>query len=89
MAKRLIDDGFHPPTVYFPLIVDEALMIEPTETESRETLEALADALEAIAAEAVAGDLDHESPRYTPVRRVDEARAARRLVATFDARPAE
>ena len=89
VAKRLIDDGFHPPTVYFPLIVDEALMIEPTETESRETLEALALALEAIAAEAVAGDLDHESPRYTPVRRVDEARAARRLVATFDARPAE
>ena len=79
VAKRLIDDGFHPPTVYFPLIVDEALMIEPTETESRETLEALADALEAIAAEAVAGDLDHESPRHTPVRRVDEARAARRI----------
>jgi glycine dehydrogenase subunit 2 len=89
VAKRLIDDGFHPPTVYFPLIVDEALMIEPTETESRETLEALAAALEAIAAEAVAGDLDHQSPRHTPVRRVDEARAARRLVATFDARPEE
>jgi glycine dehydrogenase subunit 2 len=89
VAKRLIDEGFHPPTVYFPLIVDEALMIEPTETESRETLEALALAFEAIAAEAVAGNLDHESPRHTPVRRVDEARAARRLVPTFDARPAE
>jgi glycine dehydrogenase subunit 2 len=89
VAKRLIDEGFHPPTVYFPLIVDEALMVEPTETESRETLEALAEAFEAIAAEAVAGALDHESPRHTPVRRVDEARAARRLVATFDARPSD
>jgi glycine dehydrogenase subunit 2 len=89
IAKRLIDEGFHPPTVYFPLIVDEALMVEPTETESRETLEALASALESIAAEAVAGELDHESPRHTPVRRLDEARAARRLVPTFDARPPE
>jgi glycine dehydrogenase subunit 2 len=89
VAKRLIDEGFHPPTVYFPLIVDEALMVEPTETESRETLEALAEAFEAIAAEAVAGALDHASPRWTPVRRVDEARAARRLVPTFDARPTD
>jgi glycine dehydrogenase subunit 2 len=64
-------------------------MVEPTETESRETLEALASALESIAAEAVAGELDHESPRHTPVRRLDEARAARRLVPTFDARPPE
>jgi glycine dehydrogenase subunit 2 len=87
VAKRLIDDGFHPPTVYFPLIVEEALMVEPTETESRETLEALADALEAIAAEANAGTLDHEAPRHTPVRRLDEARAARKLIPTFDARP--
>ena len=54
MAKRLLEEGFHAPTVYFPLIVDEALMIEPTETESLQTLEALADALEAIAAEAAA-----------------------------------
>jgi len=69
VAKRLIDEGFHPPTVYFPLIVDEALMVEPTETESKETLMALADAFEAVAAEAVAGLLDHESPRHTPVRR--------------------
>ena len=89
IAKRLIDEGFHPPTVYFPLIVDEALMVEPTETESRETLEALASAFESIAAEAVAGALDHESPRHTPVRRLDEARAARRLIPTFDARPAD
>jgi glycine dehydrogenase subunit 2 len=70
--------------VYFPLIVDEALMIEPTETESLQTLEALGDALERIAA----GDADeaHEAPRTTPVGRVDEARAARQLIPTWDAR---
>src|SRR6202007_2126374 len=54
IAKRLIDYGFHPPTIYFPLVVDEALMIEPTETESRESIEALAAALGAIADEAPA-----------------------------------
>ena len=88
VAKRLLEEGFHSPTVYFPLIVDEALMIEPTETESLQTLEALADALERIAAEASV--TDHRAaaaaPRTTPVRRVDEARAARTLVPTFDAR---
>ena len=52
IAKRLIDHGFHPPTIYFPLIVDEAMMIEPTETESRETLDAFADASARVAAEA-------------------------------------
>ena len=86
VAKRLLEYGFHSPTIYFPLIVDEALMIEPTETESLQTLEALADALETIAAEAAAGEPLHEAPRTTPVRRVDEARAARTLVPTFDAR---
>ena len=85
VAKRLLEEGFHAPTVYFPLIVDEALMIEPTETESPETLAALADALERIAADT--GDDAHAAPRTTPVGRVDEARAARQLVATFDARP--
>ena len=87
VAKRLLEFGFHSPTVYFPLIVDEALMIEPTETESLQTLEALAEALETIAAEAAAGVPLSEAPRTTPVRRVDEARAARTLVPTFDARP--
>jgi glycine dehydrogenase subunit 2 len=84
VAKRLLEEGFHAPTVYFPLIVDEALMIEPTETESLQTLEALGDALERIAA----GDADdaHHAPRTTPVRRVDEARAARQLVPTWDAK---
>ena len=84
VAKRLLEEGFHAPTIYFPLIVDEALMIEPTETESPQTLEDLAQALERIAAApARAG----EAPRTTPVGRVDEARAARTLIATWDARP--
>jgi glycine dehydrogenase subunit 2 len=87
VGKRLLEEGFHSPTIYFPLIVDEALMIEPTETESLQTLEALAESLEAIAAEAAAGEPLSEAPRTTPVRRVDEARAARTLVPTFDARP--
>jgi len=87
VAKRLLEEGFHSPTVYFPLIVDEAIMIEPTETESLQTLEALADALEAIAVEAQAdGGEAALAPRTTPVRRVDEARAARTLIPTFDAR---
>jgi len=85
VAKGLIEEGFHPPTVAFPLIVDDALMVEPTETESYETLVALADALERVAARAEGGQLSG-SPRTTPVRRVDEARAARTLIPTFDAR---
>jgi len=90
VAKRLLEEGFHAPTVYFPLIVEEALMIEPTETESPETLEALGDALERIASEArEEGDASSAkaAPRTTPVGRVDEARAARQLIPTFDARP--
>jgi glycine dehydrogenase subunit 2 len=85
VAKRLLEEGFHAPTTYFPLVVDEALMIEPTETESPQTLEALADALIRIAE--AASDEDHQAPRTTPVRRLDEARAARSLIPTFDARP--
>jgi len=85
VAKRLLEEGFHSPTVYFPLIVEEALMIEPTETESLQTLEALAEALITIADGA--SDADHEAPRSTPVRRLDEARAARQLIATWDDRP--
>ncbi|MGI9120498.1 MAG: aminomethyl-transferring glycine dehydrogenase subunit GcvPB [Acidimicrobiales bacterium] len=84
VAKRLLEEGFHAPTVAFPLVVDEALMIEPTETESPQTLAALAEALIAIAEQASADD--RQAPRTTPVGRVDEARAARRLVPTFDAR---
>jgi glycine dehydrogenase subunit 2 len=80
VAKRLIDLGYHPPTVYFPLIVDEALMVEPTETESKETIDGLAEALNTIAREAVDDpDRLHSAPVSTPVRRPDEARAARDL----------
>lgn len=80
IAKALIDHGFHPPTMYFPLIVDEALMIEPTETESRETLDDLAAALADIATAARADAASVESaPHNTLVGRLDEARAARRF----------
>jgi glycine dehydrogenase subunit 2 len=91
VAKRLLEEGFHAPTVYFPLVVDEALMVEPTETESPQTVAALADAFERIAADAATehGAADaRAAPRTTAVRRVDEARAARHLVATEDDRSA-
>ncbi|MDH3679723.1 MAG: aminomethyl-transferring glycine dehydrogenase subunit GcvPB, partial [Acidimicrobiia bacterium] len=72
---------FHPPTNYFPLIVPEALMIEPTETESRETLDAFVDALQRIATEAVEDPaLVQSAPHSTAVGRLDEVRAARQLV---------
>lgn len=78
LAKRLLDYDMHPPTVYFPLIVEEAMMIEPTETESKETLDAFADALAAIVQEARENpDLVKGAPYTTPVRRLDEVRAAR------------
>ena len=79
VAKRLMDYGFHPPTVYFPLIVHEAIMIEPTETESKVTLDAFAEAMIKIAEEAVIDpDLLHSAPHVTPVSRLDETRAARK-----------
>ncbi len=79
VAKRLIDYGYHPPTIYFPLIVDECLLIEPTETESLETLDAFADAMLAIAAEArETPEILHAAPVTAPVRRLDEATAARK-----------
>ncbi|MBE3120437.1 MAG: aminomethyl-transferring glycine dehydrogenase subunit GcvPB [Candidatus Atribacteria bacterium] len=81
VAKRLMDYDFHPPTNYFPLIVHEALMIEPTETENKGTLDAFADALIKIAAEAkTTPDLLHEAPHKTPFGRMDEVKAARDLV---------
>jgi len=89
VCKRLIDLGYHPPTNYFPLIVDEALMIEPTETETPETLDGFAEALAQVVAEAADDpDLLHEAPRTTPVRRLDEAKAARELVLRWDRDPA-
>ncbi|MBK5211999.1 MAG: aminomethyl-transferring glycine dehydrogenase subunit GcvPB [Coriobacteriia bacterium] len=79
MAKRLLDYGFHPPTIYFPQLVDEAMMIEPTETESKESLDSFIEAMHKIAAEAKNDpDLVKGSPYFTPIRRLDEAEAARR-----------
>jgi glycine dehydrogenase subunit 2 len=79
LAKRLLDYGFHPPTVYFPLLVDEALLVEPTETETRETLDAFAEAVAEILREAAEDpEVAQNAPYSTPVRRLDEAAAAKR-----------
>ncbi len=75
IAKRLLDHNIHAPTVYFPLIVPEAMMIEPTETESRETIEHFADVLKAIAAEDP--QVLHDAPTTTPISRPDEVAAAK------------
>jgi glycine dehydrogenase subunit 2 len=78
IAKALIDKGFHPPTVYFPLIVKEAMMIEPTETESKETLDAFISAMKALADRAASHpDEFHKAPLTTPIGRLDEVKAAR------------
>jgi glycine dehydrogenase subunit 2 len=80
IAKRLMDYNFHPPTNYFPLIVREALMIEPTETENKDTLDAFADAMIKIAEEAkTSPELLHNAPHITPFGRMDEVKAAREL----------
>ncbi len=79
IAKRLIDYGFHPPTIYFPIVVDEALMIEPTETESVQTLDAFAEAMLAIAREAEENpEIVKHAPHTTEIRRLDEVAAVRR-----------
>jgi glycine dehydrogenase subunit 2 len=84
VAKRLMDYGFHPPTIYFPLNVPEALMIEPTETEPKETLDAFADAMLTIAREAAEQpDALKEAPHVRPVRRLDEVRATKRPVVRY------
>jgi len=86
IAKRLIDYGIHPPTVCFPLIVKEAMMIEPTETESKQTLDHFIEVMQTIAQEARSSpELLHEAPHETPVRRVDEAAAARHPKLTWNA----
>lgn len=78
IAKRILDFGFHPPTVYFPLLIEEALLMEPTETETKETLDSFADAIEMILEEAESDpSIATEAPYTTPVRRLDEAGAAR------------
>jgi glycine dehydrogenase subunit 2 len=81
IAKRLLDFGFHPPTVYFPLLVDEALMVEPTETETRENLDAFADAIDRILEEAEDDpEIATQAPYTTPVRRLNEVKANRHPV---------
>jgi len=81
VAKRIIDYGYHPPTIYFPLIVPEALMIEPTETEDKETLDAFLEAMDKIADEARENpELLHQAPVNAPTRRLDEVRAARKPI---------
>jgi len=85
VAKRLMDYGFHPPTIYFPLVVPEALMIEPTETETKETLDAFCDAMLAIAREAAEDQqLLKEAPHDQPVRRLDEVRAAKNPIVKYE-----
>src|SRR5213082_604114 len=84
VAKRLMDYGFHPPTIYLPLIVPEALMIEPTETEGKETLDAFCDAMLAIAREASEErELLKDAPHARPVKRLDEVRAAKQPVLKY------
>jgi len=81
IAKRLIDFGFHPPTIYFPLIVDEALMIEPTETEEKYTLDKFVEALASILREEA--EVLHSAPHNTPVRRVNEVEAVKSLILNY------
>ena len=81
IAKRLLDHGFYAPTIYFPLVVSGAIMIEPTETESKETLDEFIDAMLDIAREARENpEAVRNAPTLTPIGRLDEARAARRPV---------
>lgn len=82
IAKALIDEGFHPMTVYFPLVVHGAMLIEPTESESKAELDRFADALLALVAKAKSGDAEwfHAAPRHTPRRRLDETAAARKPI---------
>jgi glycine dehydrogenase subunit 2 len=88
-AKALIDEGFHPMTVYFPLVVHGAMLIEPTETESKETLDQFIDVMRGLAARAKAGDAEHftGAPRFTPRRRLDETGAARKPVLRWRPQP--
>jgi len=85
ISKRMMDYGLHPPTNYFPLIVRDALMIEPTETESKQSLDAFTDVMLKIAEEAHSNpELLHNAPHITPVGRLDEVKAAKELVLRWD-----
>ncbi|WP_020614295.1 aminomethyl-transferring glycine dehydrogenase subunit GcvPB [Sediminispirochaeta bajacaliforniensis] len=84
VAKALLDAGIHPPTIYFPLIVPEALMIEPTESESKETLDRFVEVMESIAKQAAVDPQKlHDAPHQTPVRRVDEVQAAKHPIVAW------
>jgi glycine dehydrogenase subunit 2 len=84
VAKRLMDYGFHPPTIYFPLIVAEALMVEPTETETKETLDAFCDAMVTIAREAAESpEVLKQAPHDRPVQRLDEVRAVKQPIVKY------
>ncbi len=87
LAKALLDHNFHAPTTYFPLLVPECLLIEPTETESKETLDNFVAAMITIAKEAASGTSFKEAPYSMPVRRLDDVKAARHLDLAF--RPEE
>lgn len=85
IAKRLMDFGFHPPTIYFPLIVKEALMIEPTETENKETLDMFIKAMKQIAKESDKNpEILKSAPHKTPIKRLDEVKAAKDLILKYD-----
>ncbi|PPR10550.1 MAG: putative glycine dehydrogenase (decarboxylating) subunit 2 [Alphaproteobacteria bacterium MarineAlpha11_Bin1] len=88
-SKAMIDEGFHPMTMYFPLVVNGALLMEPTETESRETLDQFVDAILDLARRAKSGDVEqfHDSPRNTPRRRLDETAAARHPILRWRPEP--
>src|SRR5690606_38711 len=84
MAKRLLDFGYHPPTIYFPLNVEEGMMIEPTETESKETLDAFCDALIQIAKETEENpEMVQNAPHTTVIGRLDETKAARKPILRY------
>ena len=84
IAKRLLDYGYHPPTIYFPLLFHQTLMIEPTETESKETIDLFIEVMKKIAQEADENpELLKNAPHYTPVRRLDEVLAAKNPTLTY------
>jgi glycine dehydrogenase subunit 2 len=89
IAKALLDRGFHPMTMYFPLVVHGAFLIEPTETETKQTLDAFIATMRDLAAKAKNGEAEffHQSPRLAPRRRLDETRAARQPVLRWQPRP--
>ncbi len=88
-AKALIDEGFHPMTIYFPLVVHGALLVEPTESESKESLDSFIETLKSLARRAQSGDVDffRQAPRFTPRRRLDETRAARHAILRWQPKP--